>query len=365
MQDWFVINNIHSIDSPALVFYKEKIDSNIQQAISMIDDINLLRPHVKTNKTDAVCRMMMDAGITKFKCATIAEAEMLGRIEAPDVLLAYQPVGPKALRFLQLVKKYTKTKYSCLVDDVTVAEYLSSIFQTENRVAEVFIDVNTGNNRTGILPSNALDLFQHIIMMPAIKVIGLHAYDGHIHDTDLALRQQKSDTAFKPVKPLAAAIEAIAGYTLIIVAGGTPTYPTHTKRNVECSPGTFVFWDYGYNTAFPDMHFNYAALLITRVISLVNETTITTDLGHKSVAAENPLPRVYFLNAEATPESQSEEHLVLSVTNSSNFKVGDVLYGVPHHICPTVALYDEAFLVENNTIVDVLNVIARKKRLSI
>ena len=49
---------------------------------------------------------MLEAGIKKFKCATIAEAEMLALAEAPDVLLAYQPVGPKADRLVHLIDKY-------------------------------------------------------------------------------------------------------------------------------------------------------------------------------------------------------------------------------------------------------------------
>ena len=96
--DWYTINNTETIDTPALVLYKERIQQNIAAAKEMIKDVNLLRPHVKTNKIAEVCSMMMDAGISKFKCATIAEAEMLGMIGAKNVLLAYPPVGPKAKR---------------------------------------------------------------------------------------------------------------------------------------------------------------------------------------------------------------------------------------------------------------------------
>lgn len=42
---------------------------------------------------------MIDAGITAFKGATIAEIELLASVGAKDVLLAYQPVGPKIDRF--------------------------------------------------------------------------------------------------------------------------------------------------------------------------------------------------------------------------------------------------------------------------
>ena len=61
--------------------------------------------------------MMMEAGVHKFKCATITEAELLGRSGAPDVLLAYQPHGPKVYRLLQIMRTYPGTKYACLVDN--------------------------------------------------------------------------------------------------------------------------------------------------------------------------------------------------------------------------------------------------------
>src|SRR4030095_1079247 len=95
---WYQIEDIDKIDSPALVIFPERVKANIQTAISMVGDVNRLRPHVKTNKPHDASRLMLDAGITKFKCATIAEAEMLGAIGAPDVLLAYQPLGPKLER---------------------------------------------------------------------------------------------------------------------------------------------------------------------------------------------------------------------------------------------------------------------------
>ena len=96
--NWYELNNVNTIDSPALLIYKERVQQNINHAITMIREVNQLRPHVKTNKISEVCAMMMAAGISKFKCATIAEAEMLAMLHANDVLQAYQPEGPKAKR---------------------------------------------------------------------------------------------------------------------------------------------------------------------------------------------------------------------------------------------------------------------------
>ena len=127
-----------------------------------------------------------------------------------------------------------------------------------------------------------------------------------------------------------------------------------------------MFWDWGYKNLAPDEPFELAALVITRIISIVDNETITTDLGHKSVAAENPMPRVYFLNApEAKPISQSEEHLVAKVPDASIYKVGDVLYGAPIHICPTVALYERTVVIENNNAVGEWKVIARDRKITV
>ncbi len=365
---WFTIKNIDTIDSPALVIYKERVRQNIWLLKGMVNDNTaLLRPHVKTNKITEVCSMMMEAGITKFKCATIAEAEMLAMIKAPDVLLSYQPVGPKANRLAALAEKYPSTIFSCVIDNIHAAEHLSNVFSEKKLLLTVFIDLNTGMNRTGIIPAHAAQLFEAVELLPAIKVIGLHAYDGHIRDTDVDQRKHNVDNAFSKVAILAATIEAVIKKPLIIVAGGSPTFPVYAEqKNVECSPGTFVFWDWGYKHTMPDEPFEYAALVITRVISIVDEHTITTDLGHKSVAAENPFPRVHFLNApDATPVSQSEEHLVAKVPDARLFKTGDVLYGVPVHICPTVALYEKAIVIENNIAVGEWKVVARDRRINI
>lgn len=365
--NWFEIKNIDAVDSPALIIYKDRVQKNIQSLIQM-KNVAHLRPHVKTNKIAEVCRMMLDAGITKFKCATIAEAEMLAMINAPDVLVAYQPTSTKAKRLLQLVKNYSPTHFSCLIDDVENAENISKIFLENNVILDVYIDLNVGQNRTGIKPKNALQLFNGCQSLNGINIIGLHAYDGQIRDTNINERKQNADKAFNEVMELAGKIESSTQTKLNIVAGGSPTFPIHAQRkNIECSPGTFVFWDYGYKTQFADEPFEYAALVVTRIISIIDEHTICTDLGHKSVAAENPIEkRVHFLNAEdVEPIGQSEEHLVLRVDDSSVYKIGDVLYGVPYHICPTVALYERAIVVENNNTVDEWKVVARDRKMNV
>ncbi|MEN9570564.1 MAG: hypothetical protein RL172_1795 [Bacteroidota bacterium] len=363
---WYTVNNISSIDTPALLLYQQRVQQNIQAAVAMVQQPGRLRPHVKTNKIPQVCQLMMQQGILHFKCATIAEAEMLAMVAAPDVLLAYQPVGPKVNRLLQLVQQYPHTKFSAVTDSLVAAQIISQVFDAAGHQLALYIDVDTGMHRTGIAPAAAATLATQLQQLPAIVLAGLHVYDGHITETDVSTRQQQSDEGFFAITQLANTIESITGRPCAVVAGGSPTFNTHINRTVQCSPGTFVFWDWGYQQKYPDLPFEWAALVACRVISIPTAHTITTDLGHKSVAAENPLPRVHFLNAPgAVPIGQSEEHLVLQVASSSHYQPGDVLYAVPVHICPTVALYEKAVVIQNNTAFTSWRVTARDKAIHI
>jgi D-serine deaminase-like pyridoxal phosphate-dependent protein len=365
--NWYIINDIETIDSPALVVYPGRVKENIRKAIEMAGDVLLMRPHVKTNKMAEVCKLMMDAGINKFKCATIAEAEMLAMVQAPDVLIAHQPVGPKIQRLLRLINAYPTTHFTCIIDNIDTAKSISHLFAAEGARVQFFIDVNNGMKRSGIPAEKAFQLFKDCFSLPNVRVIGLHAYDGHIRDIDLTERKQQSDNAFEKVTQLLAQIKTVSDTEMQVVVGGSPSFPTHTKRKgVQYSPGTFVFWDWGYKQQLPDEPFEYAALVITRIISILDEKTICVDLGHKAVASENPQPRVCFLNAEdAIAISHSEEHLVLTVPDASRWKVGDVLYGAPFHICPTVALYDNAVIVEEHEVKDQWSVIARGRKITV
>ena len=363
-ENWFEIKNIDELDSPALVVFPDRVKHNIQLAIDMIGDVDRLRPHIKTNKSPEVAGLMLKAGITKFKCATIAEAEMLARCYAPDVLLAYQPLGPKLARFVSLIKKYPSTRFSCLTDNIDAAKEQATEFSSGNLIVPVFIDLNVGMNRTGITPGEkAIELAKYCSALKGVALAGLHAYDGHIRDVDFEIKKQKCDEAFASVEKLNEKLKLP-----VIVMGGSPAFSVHCQRkNIECSPGTFVYWDKGYTDLCPEQKFLPAIVLVTRIISLPATNKICTDLGHKSVAAENEITRrVFFLNAEELkPVGQSEEHLVLETKENHCYKVGDIFYGLPYHVCPTVALYEKVFTVEDGKVSGEWKNIARDRKITV
>jgi D-serine deaminase-like pyridoxal phosphate-dependent protein len=333
--------------------------------VEMAGDPSRLRPHIKTHKTAEGIRMMMDAGVLKFKCATIAEAALLGRTGAPDVLLAYQPHGPKLKRFIEVIRNYPLSGYACLVDNQHSAEMMSVAFAGAGLKVPVYIDLNIGMNRTGIRPGpEVIELYRHCASLPGIQPRGLHAYDGHQRNPDIVQRTVETDRDFAPVLSLQSALGAEGFERPVIVAGGSPSFAVHARHNGrECSPGTCIFWDKGYSDICREQPFEPAAVLITRVVSLPTDTRICLDLGHKAVAAENELGRrVYFPEApELVPVGQSEEHLVMEAPTGHPYCPGDLLYGIPYHICPTVALYDKLVVVEDGEAIGFWEVAARHR----
>jgi D-serine deaminase-like pyridoxal phosphate-dependent protein len=256
-----------------------------------------------------------------------------------------------------------------LIDNLTSAEQTSEIALNHNLLMEVFIDLNVGMNRTGIKPGKeAVQLYEDCGNLKGIKLLGFHAYDGHIREKDIKKRTIITEQSFAPVEVMRLELEKKGYEELKIIIGGSPTFPIYAKhKDVECSPGTFIFWDKGYQDSLPEQQFLPAALTVSRVISLPDETKLCLDMGYKAIAAENDLNhRIYFLNApDLKIVSQSEEHLVVEVPEGHSWKVGDLFYCLPIHICPTCALYENATIVEEGKVTDTWKIIARDRKIAI
>ncbi len=350
---WYEIDDVENIISPALVVYPDRIEENIKLMIQIAGGTDSLRPHIKTHKIAEIVEMQIKYGISKFKCATIAEAELLATCGAQDILLAMQPVGIDIDRFFNLTSRFPNSKFSTIVDCAKIIEEIATVADQKHTQIHLWLDINNGMNRTGALPNNeAATLYQKIENSPHLIANGLHVYDGHIHESNFKLRKEICDKDFDSVKQLKNQLEVSGIKINTIVAGGSPTVPIHAKRNnVEVSPGTTLLWDQGYSDAYADLEFLPAAVLLGSVVSKPNVNFMCLNLGHKSVAAEMPFPRMKILNMENCQQiSHSEEHLVVDCTESDQYPIGKVCYVIPTHICPTVIKYNKVFTIVDGKI---------------
>ena len=338
------LSQIEGVPSPSLVIFPEKIRANIKLMIKIAAGPERLRPHVKTHKMAEVVALQQEQGVRKFKCATLAEMRMLLTCRANDILLAMQPVGPITESLVQLSKEYPDTRFSTLVDNSETLKTIETLCDQSGANLGIYLDINCGMNRTGIVPGEASKkLYQRIHQSKSVILGGLHVYDGHIRDSNIGDRTEHCRRDWEAVDAFIDSLEESDFPIPNIIAGGSPTFPVHARREgVDLSPGTTLLWDFGYGDAFPDLPFQHAAFLLTRVLSKPSENLVCLDIGHKSVAAEMPHPRVRLLGLEdAAFISQSEEHLVIETDKAAILSVGDVIYGIPRHICPTVALHNK------------------------
>ncbi len=175
-QPWYSIANIADLPTPALVgSIPTALKENLRRMVALAGDVARLRPHVKTHKMPDVVRRKLAHGITKFKCATIAEAEMVAQCGAADVLLAYQPVGPNAARLARLAVAYPATRFCAVADDANAVRALSAAMVAAGTSVDVLLDLDVGMHRTGIAPGvEAEELYRLIAALPGLLPGGLH-----------------------------------------------------------------------------------------------------------------------------------------------------------------------------------------------
>ncbi len=107
-------------------------------------------------------------------------------------------------------------------------------------------------------------------------------------------------------------------------------------------------------------------MLVTRVVSKPAGNLVCLDLGTKALASEMPQPRVSLLGIGGYRiAAHNEEHLVIETPEADRFRVGDVAYGMPVHICPTVARYETASIVENGRCTGEWRIVARNRKITV
>ena len=377
-----------NIDSPSLIYYQDIIEENINKAIGLAGNAQRLWPHMKTHKTSALLKMQIEKGINRFKCATIAEAELCAMANAADALIAYPLVGPAIGRFVKLRKKYGKTTFWAMGDNLRQLGLLGKAVKAESDTpVDTLIDVNIGMNRTGVLPEDLEEFYFNAIKIEGLCIKGFHCYDGHLGIKDLDERRAAADSASKIFWEAKKSLEKKGCVFPVLIMGGTPTFACHREtEGVFLSPGTFFVQDYGYSSKFADLDFTPGAAILSRVISHPAKDLFTLDTGSKAIATD-PADRGIIADfPNAKPVLQSEEHWVWKLENpneSSNGgsaktlndgstpagnvlpPIGTIVYIIPTHICPTSALYPCIVAVKNGKLLEYWEVGARNRKITV
>jgi len=363
----YLIADIERVMTPALVVYTDIVASNIDVTLRLLDgDPDRWRPHVKTSKIASVMRRMVERGISSFKCSTTLELSTICETGARDALLAYPATGANARRAREIARQFPDVRLSALVED---AEQIEA---WRGGPLGLFIDVNPGMDRTGIEQARGDEIINlaRAILSAGLEFRGLHYYDGHLSKHDLADRERIAHQGYDRLMEIVAAFERNDIHVSEVITAGTPAFPCSISYSQfsgasfihRVSPGTVVYSDCTSLAQLPESWgYRPAAIVVSTVVSRPTSHRITCDAGHKTVSADAGVPTCLVLGrADLDPARPSEEHLPIDLTDESRpLAVGDALYLVPRHVCPTVNNFDHAIMVEDGRIVSIERVTAR------
>jgi len=367
----YKVSSTEDVMTPALLVYPEIIASNIDRTLALLDGAaDRWRVHIKTAKLGYTLRMLIERGIRNFKCATTLELLVACECGAVDVLVAYPVIGANARRLREIAEQFPDVRISVLVENEEQAR------QWRGSRLGVFIDINPGMNRTGIDEGHGAEVFNLAKAMGAsgLEFRGLHYYDGQHREPEEQERAKAAHHGYHRLMEFVVEINRMGIRVPEVITAGTPTLPSSLSyegfQNAgfvhRVSPGTVVYSDASSMAQLsPKYGYRPAVLVLTRVVSHPRVGIVTCDAGHKAVSADSGVPTCVVLGrSELTPLSPSEEHLPLEVEGGAvGPRVGEALFLLPRHICPTVNNFDDALLVRNGEIVGTEKVSARGREM--
>jgi D-serine deaminase-like pyridoxal phosphate-dependent protein len=225
-------------------------------------------------------------------------------------------------------------------------------------------------DRTGGNPADAASIAALIRAVAAAgcEFRGLHWYDGHLHGLALDARTAAAHRGYDALLALMAALRDDGIMIPEIIVAGTPAAPcalSYPRWNtidaaVCISPGTVVYNDMTSLEQLPaSWGLAPAALVLSNVVSHPRPGRFTCDAGHKAVSADAGVPTCAVLGHPGfRPAKPSEEHLPVDC-DGDRPAIGETLYLLPRHVCPTVNNFDEALLVRGGRVAGAIPVTAR------
>lgn len=349
---------IDEVDTPALLLDFDKLERNLDKMAALANERGvLLRPHTKTHKTPVIAQMQIDRGAVGVCCAKLGEAEVMVADEVRDVLITTELVGKTKLD--RLVALAQKADVAVVVDDAGMAGEISAACVHAGIRVRCFVDVNVGQNRTGVAPGEpAAALAAAVASEPGLTLAGLQGYEGHLqHLKHHAERHAANARAMHLLVDTAERIARRGFVVKLITTGGTGTAPYAKAGSypVEIQPGSYTMMDAEYG-AVEGVEFEHALTVLTTVIS-AHEQRIVVDAGLKSCSTDAGMPKPVGVNATYTPGG--DEHGML--VGPAHLRLGQKLQLIPGHCDTTINLHDEYVVYRGETVIDRWPISARGK----
>ncbi|MFQ5651587.1 MAG: D-TA family PLP-dependent enzyme [bacterium] len=356
------------LDTPSLLVDLDRLESNLLRMAELAHHHNVkLRPHTKTHKCPEIARLQLEYGASGITCAKLGEAEVMAKAGLDDILIANEIIGvQKVERLLQLSRK---AKVSVAVDSEYGTRSLNSALEQANQTLEVVIEINSGQDRSGVLPGEeAVALAKTITQLECLQLRGLMTHAGQAYHETSEAGLKKVGLHEGTVMVETAELLRQNGIDVEeISVGSTPAapYSASVEGVTEIRPGTYVFGDLTQVDLFSCTLKDCALTVLATVTSRPTSTRAIVDAGRKTLtsdpASHSQRSKGFgLIPARNTVISRlSEEHGVIE--SESEFEIGEKVQIVPNHACVVVNMFDEMVGVRNGEVEKVFKIAARGK----
>lgn len=359
------------LDTPALLIDLDALEANIQAMAKHCAAVRQrLRPHTKTHKSVEIARRQVAAGAVGVCCATLGEAEVMGRAGIPGVHITSPVVRPHGVARLMALNAAAQD-LSVVVDHPDNVAALAEAAAAAGKTLQIMVDIDVGSRRTGV-PSaqQAVALAQQVEGASHLTLTGVQGYAGflqHIYDWDERVRRGQEVADF--LAEVKRQLEAAGIAPPVFSGGGTGTHAIDCTQGVlnELQAGSYVFLDTDYQAVRHQgeaaERFREALFVQASVVSAAQEDCVTTDAGLKAFATDCGLPELRRgAPAGATYSFAGDEHGRITFAGSERIGLGAVVECLSPHCDPTVNLYSVYHVVRGDTLVDIWPVDTRGLR---
>ncbi|HEU4850139.1 MAG TPA: alanine racemase [Terrimesophilobacter sp.] len=346
-------------DTPYLTVDLDILERNLQRAAEDAGERGLaLRPHAKTHKVPELGRLQLEHGAVGLTLATVSEAEIFADAGFDDIFLGY-PVWPSESRAARIRRLAERIALRVGVDSVESAQALGAALQ--GAPVEVLVEVDSGHHRSGVQPADA-GAVAVAAARAGLHVVGVFTFPGHSYTPGGGERAARDEAS-----AISEAGEALIRHRIeptVRSGGSTPSWAgSDSTVLTELRPGVYVFND-AQQVELGTCSFDEVALTVQATVVSRSGRDVIVDAGSKALGADRAAWATGFGRLPELPDARilalSEHHATIRLPEVGTVpELGATMRIVPNHVCSTVNLADELFVVRGGAIVDAWEVAAR------
>ncbi|MFP4546611.1 MAG: alanine racemase [Fidelibacterota bacterium] len=346
-----------TIIQPTFLVDLKKCNQNIQKILAIAEKYQLdFRPHFKTHQSSVIGELFREAGITKITVSSVDMAVFFISRGWRDITIAF-PLNILEMKRINALAQ--NASINLLADHISHLEAIQSHLQHQ---AGVFIEIDTGDHRTGIQATDKDKIAGMIQKINRTEFANFKGFLTHAGHTYHAKNQQEILKIHNHTVQYMNDLKTLfSGHNPIASIGNTPSCSIASNfTNIdEIRPGNFVYYDLTQHTLGACRESEIAVVLAAPVVSkkpekseiIVHSGGVHLSKEFLNFNGQCIYGKIVLLRERGWSESLdncfvtklSQEHGTIKIDEKyyNQLNIGDVIGILPVHSCMTANLMKE------------------------